>query len=138
MAVAEDLAYVVNDIYAQLQAHVTNEAWHNIGAAGEPAFQNLWVNNGGGYQVARYRKERGRVYVEGSIKTGGVNTVAFTLPVGYRPTATLQRAIRGTDATADHPSAAEIATTGTVTILVFTGGAGASVISTLGFDFPTD
>lgn len=63
-------------------------AWHYIGAAGEPAFLNGWVNFGGIYQTARFRKEGDRVFVEGLIKSGA-QAACFTLPAGYRPPAQL-------------------------------------------------
>lgn len=60
------------------------DLWHNVGAAGEPAFQNGWVNYD--TRIARFRKyDDGRVRLEGIIKSGTVATAAFTLPVGYRP-----------------------------------------------------
>jgi hypothetical protein len=34
-------------------------------------------------------KKDGIVYVEGVMKTGTLNTAAFTLPVGFRPSGTL-------------------------------------------------
>jgi hypothetical protein len=56
-----------------------------IGAAGQPAFQNGWVNFGGGEPNASFYKERGRVYLAGSVKAGTVAAPMFTLPAGYRP-----------------------------------------------------
>jgi hypothetical protein len=58
-----------------------------VGAAGQPAFQNSWVNFDSG-RVAGFYRDRGRVYLEGLIKTGASASVAFTLPDGYRPVAT--------------------------------------------------
>lgn len=65
----------------------TIEAVHVVGAGGEPAFQNSWVNNTAGYPGANFYKDRGRVYFGGQIKGGNPGTVAFTLPAGYRPSA---------------------------------------------------
>lgn len=64
---------------------VTLDPWHNVGDAGEPAFQNGWINTVTvGYGKLRFRKDpEGRVWVQGVITTG--TGVAFTLPVGYRP-----------------------------------------------------
>lgn len=56
--------------------------------AGAPAaaFQNSWVNSAGGFTPARYWFDReGNVCIEGSVKSGTLNTAIFTLPVGYRP-----------------------------------------------------
>jgi hypothetical protein len=68
---------------------VTMDTWHTVGAAGEPAFQNSWVNYGGGEQTATFRKDPlGRVMVRGLIKSGTVPGIAFQLPTGYRPPST--------------------------------------------------
>lgn len=64
------------------------DAVHKVGAAGEPAFQNSWVNYDAADagRQARFRKDpTGRVRLAGTIKTGATGTVVFTLPVGYRP-----------------------------------------------------
>ncbi len=51
-----------------------------------PTFTNGWVNFGGTEAVARYHKDAlGYVHIEGLIKSGTMNNVAFTLPTGYRP-----------------------------------------------------
>lgn len=60
-------------------------AWTNVAA-----FFNGWVAFGAPYRSPRYRKIGDRVYVEGAIKTGTMQLIAFTLPVGYRPAAALQ------------------------------------------------
>ncbi len=52
------------------------------------SFSNSWVNFGGGFAPAAYRRDAsGNVWVRGLIKSGTVATTAFTLPVGYRPSA---------------------------------------------------
>ncbi|BCS54789.1 hypothetical protein [Geobacter sp. SVR] len=53
-----------------------------------PALLNSWTNVGGGEQPAQYYKDNfGIVHVEGLLSTSGTSsaTVAFNLPVGYRP-----------------------------------------------------
>ena len=60
--------------------------WHEVGASGEPAFQNGWVNFGGAEATAAFRKDgEGTVHIKGLIKLGTLASAAFTLPVGYRP-----------------------------------------------------
>lgn len=49
---------------------------------------NSWVNYGGAYQVAQYRKIGDIVYLRGTIKSGA--STACGLPVGCRPAATVQ------------------------------------------------
>lgn len=61
--------------------------WRLVGAQGQPAFQNSWVNFGTGANdtPARFRKDIfGIVWVEGMVKNGVAGTI-FTLPAGYRP-----------------------------------------------------
>lgn len=73
---------------AEITRRLTPEAWHVIGAAGEPAFQNGWLNFGGTFDTAGYRKDPlGRVHLKGKIKSGTGNTTIFTLPAGYQPAA---------------------------------------------------
>ncbi len=62
------------------------EPFHEIGSAGEPAFQNSWVNEVPATEAtgAFYKDPFGRVYLKGLL-TGGSNSTIFTLPVGYRP-----------------------------------------------------
>lgn len=62
------------------------DTWHNIGDLGEPAFQNSWEEyDTAVYGRTRFRKDNGIVYMQGLIKAGTMEQVAFTLPVGYRP-----------------------------------------------------
>jgi len=62
-----------------------NEAWRVVGAAGQPAFQNGWINYLSGYTVARFKKNKeNTVFVEGLVKNG--SGTIFTLPAGYRTT----------------------------------------------------
>jgi hypothetical protein len=64
------------------------ERWHVVGTAGEPAFENSWVNLDGGTssRPARFRKDAsGWVVVEGVVASGtSISTSIFTLPPGYR------------------------------------------------------
>ena len=65
--------------------------YFEIGAAGSPAFTNSWVNFGAGHETAAYRIEpSGIVRFKGRIKSGTINTAAFTLPAGYRPAQALR------------------------------------------------
>lgn len=55
-----------------------------------PTLQNGWVNYGGNYSTAGYRKlSSGQVELKGLVRDGttSFDTVIFTLPVGYRPMA---------------------------------------------------
>ena len=49
--------------------------------------QNGWLNYGAPYGPGRFRKlASGLVVMEGLIHSGTPNTIAFVMPVGYRPT----------------------------------------------------
>jgi hypothetical protein len=62
------------------------EAWHMVGAPGEPAFQNSWTDNGGVVADAGFYKDReGVVHLEGHVDGGGSLKTIFQLPRGYRP-----------------------------------------------------
>ena len=50
-------------------------------------FQNGWVNYGGVYQTAQYRRVGDIVYLRGFIAGGTINAAAFTLLAGFRPPA---------------------------------------------------
>lgn len=71
---------------ATANALTAPEAFHEIGAGGEPAFQNGASNYNNGFSTAAFFKDQeGVVHLKGTINvTAGSNT-AFTLPVGYRP-----------------------------------------------------
>lgn len=59
---------------------------HNVGATGEPAFANGWVNANSGAATVGFFKDPGNViFLRGTIKSGTVGAAAFVLPAGYRP-----------------------------------------------------
>lgn len=66
-----------------------------VGAWTPVTFQNAWLDLGGGYQTCQYRKIGDIVYLRGVAKSGSSGTVAFTLPVGYRPPLALEIASMG-------------------------------------------
>jgi len=63
------------------------ENLRQIGEAGNPAFQNSWVNfDTVKTSAAFYKDPFSRAWLEGNIKSGTVGAVpAFTLPEGYIP-----------------------------------------------------
>jgi hypothetical protein len=61
------------------------EAYHEIGADGEPVFQNGANNFGEGFSTAAFFLDReGIVHLKGTV-TAPTFAVIFTLPDGYRP-----------------------------------------------------
>lgn len=77
-------------------------------------FQNAWANVGAGFQNMEYKKVGSRVYLRGTIKTGAIGSIAFTLPAGFRPPASLQFPAPSSNAYGQ----ITIASTGTVTVNV--------------------
>jgi hypothetical protein len=70
-----------------MDAITQSEAFHIVGTAGEPAFQNGWHNFGGSFSKGGFFKDAlGIVHLKGNLTGGGSGTTAFTLPEGYRPT----------------------------------------------------
>lgn len=60
--------------------------YRKVGGAGNPAFENSWVNYGSGWgEAAMWRDPLGFVHLRGLIKSGTVGTQAFLLPPGFRP-----------------------------------------------------
>jgi hypothetical protein len=65
------------------------EAWREVGEAGQPAFENSWVNFHTDNNSAAFYKDSGsRVWLKGRLKDGAVDSRAFLLPSGYRPSKT--------------------------------------------------
>lgn len=74
------------DIQLNFDALVKVEPTRLIGATGQPAFANGWLNSAAGASAGFYL-DRERVYLRGLIRAGVIGAAAFTLPVGYRPPA---------------------------------------------------
>jgi hypothetical protein len=62
------------------------EAFHDVGQPGEPAFQNSWVNLDptNAFTAGFYKDGFGEVHLRGLV-TGGTSGAIFQLPPGYRP-----------------------------------------------------
>ncbi len=79
------------DVYLErnfriLRDLLTPEPWHIVGNAGEPAFENGWIN----YDIvtepgAQFYKFLDRCIIRGAIKDGTLDVAAFTLPATYLP-----------------------------------------------------
>jgi hypothetical protein len=112
--------------------------WHNIGGTGEPAFQNSWANAGTVLGIAvndaRFTKEGKWVKLSGIITGGANNTVAFTLPTGYRPSKMIYQINSGTTSLVDRYL--YIKTDGTVTVVDSTAGTNYAFLD--GIQFPID
>ncbi|HLX32277.1 MAG TPA: hypothetical protein VKR79_05840 [Gaiellaceae bacterium] len=62
------------------------EGWNEVGASGEPAFQNGWSNFGSPWSTMAFAKDSlGVVHLKGVIKAGSYGAAVFVLPAGYRP-----------------------------------------------------
>lgn len=113
--------------YARL---IGTDPWHTVGAAGEPAFQNGWSPQS---EAVQFRKTpTGDVHLRGRAKLGTAAASVFTLPVGYRPSVTLQAiAVAGGG---DEPANIDITSAGTI---IPTGLAAAGNVSLSGISFST-
>ena len=63
----------------------------------EPTLLNGWVNIGGYGNAAYYKDEFGRVTLKGFLMSGTIRTHVFVLPIGYRPTNTIEIPIVSND-----------------------------------------
>lgn len=62
------------------------EPFHIVGEAGEPPFENGWVNvEEDSGEAGFYKDFQGVVHLKGAITAGSNGNDAFTLPEGYRP-----------------------------------------------------
>jgi hypothetical protein len=66
------------------------EAWHEVGASGQPEFLNSWQNlklSLGAFPetVAFYKDQEGVVHLRGEAVSGAEGSIIFELPAGYRP-----------------------------------------------------
>jgi microcystin-dependent protein len=122
--------------WKQSTGMATMDKWHQVGQPGEPAFLNAWVNYGGTYAPAQFRKyPDGTVRIRGLVQAGASSTAVFTLPPGYRPQ-TGQQIINATDINAEVHSRLEIYPDGTVILIwVAPGGSGYASINC---NFDTD
>ena len=54
----------------------------------DATLQSAWINYGSGTQSAQYWKDRlGIVHLRGMVRSGGIPSTMFQLPVGFRPSA---------------------------------------------------
>lgn len=128
-----DVVQVVFDGRRPLALNHVDTGWHVLGAVGEPALQNSWVNFDATNAPARFRKSSGITCIQGLIKNGTAtgDTLIFTLPVTFRPGYTVHRAVMSGGVFAYIKAMAD----GSVKI----GAAGASSSSlVLDLDFPAD
>lgn len=102
----------------------TEDVWHTVGAASQPAFQNSWTSS----TSVRYRKVLNTVHVMGRAQNAGsIITPVFTLPVGYRPSAEVSLFSQEVGAV-DNFRAGEVATSGDVTIASASGATNKNLI----------
>jgi hypothetical protein len=67
---------------------LASPAYHEVGARGEPPFQNQWKNDDSTFETtaAFSGDSLGVVHSKGTVSGGIAGTVIFTLPSGLRPT----------------------------------------------------
>ena len=108
-----------------LHKYVKIEAWHEIGASGEPAFQNSWANVGGANdETLAYRLEGSKkLHLKGLIDSGTITdgTVVFTLPSEYAPAKTVKVPGMYVQGSSENAYQIEIQTDGDVAIYGVSG-----------------
>ena len=73
-------ADMVGGLHSTDLAKTAQEAWIT------PTLLNAWVNFAPTSVACQYMKDSmGFVHLRGLVKSGGINTVIYTLPLGYRP-----------------------------------------------------
>jgi microcystin-dependent protein len=98
----------------------TMDTWHLVGTAGEPAFQNGYVNYGGGFAACGFRRfPDGKVKLKGLVNGPGASAVIFTLPPGYRPPGETKLNVVQTNSVVGR---VDVAATGEVGVSVGTSG----------------
>lgn len=122
------LKYAINELYQP-------EAWHEIGATGEPAFQNSWANEGTATnETAAFRKTPQNILsLKGYIDSGTTSdgTVLFTLPAAYRPRKTVRRAGMFISGGTENSFQIIITTNGNVAVYGVTGATPALSLHTM-------
>lgn len=76
----------MNKFIDDLIYSVDGEDLREVGGAGQPDFQNGWVNFGGTTRTLAFKKIGSRVFFKGVIKSGAMNDLTLpvlTLPSGY-------------------------------------------------------
>ena len=104
-----------------LAALIGGEDWHYVGEAGEPAFENSWVGISGRPKPAFRIREAGIIDLQGVV-TGGSAATIFTLPEGYRPSATVYVTTTTSTATSMGAGVIRVLTNGEVRIIREAGG----------------
>lgn len=67
----------------------SNSTLYKVGTSGQVGFANSWAKGGAPYLDPGYMKtEDGWARLFGAVKSGTVTAAAFTLPPGFRPSAT--------------------------------------------------
>ncbi len=65
------------------------EGWHEVGAAGQPAFEHSWHNVTTGTvhpeTLGFYKDHEGIVHLKGAVTGGAEGQIIFALPPGFRP-----------------------------------------------------
>ncbi len=90
------------------------EAVHVLTVSPANEFQNGWTQYGVGRASAGYFKNNlGEVILRGTIRSGTIGAVAFTLPAGYRPVGVSGFVCRGNGGT----SLVDVASNGDVTVV---------------------
>lgn len=116
----DELIRALRLAFDQVERH---ERWHTVGDADEVQYQNGWGATAD-FPAQFRRNALGDVFIRGEISSAagagtGNNTVAFTLPEGYRPPVAMRFTVSGSSGPgAQTLTQVLIATTGAVTLQI--------------------
>jgi hypothetical protein len=90
-------------------------------------YNSPWTNFGSGYQVGQYRKNGDNVEVRGFASPGTsapASSIAYTLPVGFRPPVVFQIVVFYYNGTTQVPAAVNVNPSGTYQVVSGMTGSG--------------
>lgn len=111
----------VTDLVNALDTRTTVTPWTAL------PYNSPWVNFGSGYQVGQYRKNGDNVEVRGFASPGTsapASSIAYTLPVGFRPPVVFQIVAFYYNGTTQVPAACNMNATGTFQVVSGMSGSG--------------
>jgi len=126
LASGVDLSDALATAEAYTDTAVANGTWVS------PTLGNSWVDFGGTYAVAAYRKMSGGIVtLRGTVKSGTVAAAIFTLPTDYRPLAQESFSCASDTATAR----VEVTAAGVVSVANYAAGGSNASVSLSGIRF---
>lgn len=138
VAVVGKVEAAAYDLWVQsVRTEQSFDRWHEVNTAGEPGFQNGWLNYSTGFNAAAFRlRDTREAEIRGLIKSGtvGVGVAVFTMPTFYAPLREQVRIIKVASGFAD----LRIKTNGVVNVESLGGGGTNAFVSLDGVSWSLD